>query len=118
MKKARVLVAFDGDCENDVDRAALELERAGFQVARLTNELRATLDHPLDDFLEATIALDAGQEADDEAIDEICDQVSDIVLPHGGWVDEYGPLRPNHSPFSFFGFSGFFPNDTYKNTKN
>jgi len=111
-----VVVNFGGESgfPNDVDRAALELERAGFQVARLTDKLRATLYHPLDDFLEATIALDAGQETDDEAVDEIQEQVDDeaiddikeqvrdIVCPYGGDIDGWGWLEPDHVPFGFF----------------
>jgi hypothetical protein len=60
------LVVFSGDMpEVDADRAAFELERAGYRVTRLPDKMVARLAHPLDDYLEAVIEVDGP--ADDDA---------------------------------------------------
>jgi hypothetical protein len=54
--KLMAFTAFSGECEGlDVDAAAAELRRAGYEVFRLPDEYRGRLAHPLDDFIEAHI---------------------------------------------------------------
>src|SRR5882672_6504690 len=75
------LVVLSGDLpEVDVDRAAFELERAGYRVTRLPDKMAARLHHPLDDFLEALIEIDGP--ADNEVLDGIMEQVNAIVDPY------------------------------------
>jgi hypothetical protein len=45
------------DCELDVDRAADELQQAGYKVFRLPAKYRGRVAHPLDDFIESSPVL-------------------------------------------------------------
>jgi hypothetical protein len=77
---------------SNVDQAARELEKAGFEAVRLPAELVETLDVESDDFLEAY-----AEGSDAEAMR---DQVEAIVRGFGGNVDEWGPVAPGDFPFS------------------
>jgi hypothetical protein len=82
------------DPHTNVDQAARELEKAGFEVLRLPDVLVPTLGDPGDDFIEAY-----AEGSDAEAMR---DKAEAIVRKHGGDVDEWGAVAPNYSPFARF----------------
>src|SRR6516162_5182436 len=88
--------AYWPDVELDVDAAADELRKAGYEVYRLPDKYGGRLAHPLDDFLELRI----------EGVDEykvmvaIMDEVNAIVSRYGGLCDECGPIEPDRTPFA------------------
>ncbi|HEY2531702.1 MAG TPA: hypothetical protein VGJ20_27880 [Xanthobacteraceae bacterium] len=101
MSKVMALVVFSGDLpydELDVDRAALELQQAGYKVTRLPDKLGGRLLHPLDDFMEVAIEFEGL--ATDDVIDTIWHEIDDIVDPYGGLVGECGVLEAGHVPFA------------------
>jgi hypothetical protein len=91
MRETRVMayVAFGVENEYDADRAAAELEQAGYEVHRMPEKYRRLLEIPGDDHLEAVIA---GRDADD-----VFDEINDIAERYGGI--ECGPLGPEYEPF-------------------
>jgi hypothetical protein len=102
------IVVFGGDLpwdKLDVDRAAVELQQAGYAVARLPDKLAARLVHPLDDFIEAVIE----GPNDDHVIDLIMQEIDTIVRRCGGLCFECGPLEPDHVPFADFLADGLLP---------
>jgi hypothetical protein len=99
VRKFVATVAFSGDApELDVDRAAAELQRAGYQVTRLPDELRARLVFAGDDYIEAVFDGpddDDGDVADSKKIDALVDK-------YAGALVECGPMWADHVPFAWF----------------
>jgi hypothetical protein len=86
------------EVELDVDAAADELRKAGYEVYRLPDKYGGRLAHPLDDFLELRIE---GVD-DDTLMKAIMDEVNAIVDRYGGLCDECGPIEPDRTPFADF----------------
>jgi hypothetical protein len=90
-------VAFSGDISGvDPERAAEELQRAGFQIYRFPAGYRTRFDHPLDDHIELTI------EAPDDPkiVDAIWNEVDGIVHKYAGSCWEWGPVDRDYVPFA------------------
>jgi hypothetical protein len=108
MTKIMATVAFSGEFgdpgwtnnpENnirlDVDAAAAELQRAGYEVIRFPDKYAGRLAHPLDDFIAAVI-----EGSDDPKVENaIHDEVEAIVCKFGGCCYEWGPIEPGHLQF-------------------
>jgi hypothetical protein len=100
-------VIFSGDLDEcDVEGAAAELRRRGFEVLHMPEKFRRRLLHPLDDFLEVSITADLPGGSDDLGADDwkivgaVMDEVNAIVDPYGAMADDFGPVTPDHIPFS------------------
>jgi hypothetical protein len=93
MSKLMAILVFSGEYSPDVDRAAAELQQAAYTVIRFPDELRATLVHPRDDFLEVFI------EGSDE--DQVWQETNAIANKYGGLCDECGPMELDHVPFAW-----------------
>jgi hypothetical protein len=106
-KKLMATVAFSGDfgvasadwpdIALDVDAAAGELWKAGFEVHWLPDNYRGRCADPLDDFLELRVD---GSHDDEKHMVTIIDKVNAIVERHGGLCYECGPLEPGGTPFA------------------
>jgi hypothetical protein len=95
--KLMAWVVFSGDDDElDVDRAADELQRAGYNVLRMPDGYGGRLAHPLDDFIEAYT------EGPDtyEVTGAMMDEINAIVDRHGGCCMEAGTIECDHVPFA------------------
>jgi hypothetical protein len=97
------VIVFSGDDPEgppDVEGAAAALWQAGYQVHRLPDRVRRSLDHPLDDFIEAEIVFDGPD--DDATTNRFCDEVKGLVHKYGGEIAEWGPIRKDedYAPFA------------------
>jgi hypothetical protein len=95
------IAVFAGDDPDlDVERAADELRRAGFQVTCMPDKFIARLSHPFDNFIEAIKEVDCDDpEIIDTMIAAMFCQVERVVSPCGGYCNECGPVDPVHVPF-------------------
>lgn len=82
----------------DVDAAAAELRRAGYEVFRMPEKYGGLLAHPLDDFIEAHTHIEGAD--NDKVIDALWNEVDAIVSKFGGLCWECGPIEPDHVPFA------------------
>jgi hypothetical protein len=87
--KLMALVTFSGD--RDVDRAALELERTGYQFLRLPDEYSARLAHDLDH-----VFFEVYTEGPEDIIEEVWERIDTIVGEYGGVVAECRVFRAQH----------------------
>jgi hypothetical protein len=94
MPYVSAIVGFGGTDPNvDVDRAAFELERAGYKVHHCLSSHPVETIYDLDLWLVAIIEVDATHvDDDDERIDAIGERVDAIVTGYGGAVTECGLL--------------------------
>jgi hypothetical protein len=92
-------VAFSGDApEVNVDSAVAELRRAGYQITRLPDELRACLVIPGDDFIEAVFDGPDDDDGDGGGFKKI----NALVDKYAGNCVECGPMWEDHVPFTWF----------------
>jgi hypothetical protein len=98
MKKFVATVVFSGFSDPEPDRAAAELQEAGYTVVRLPDELRPFLDEPDDDFIEVHFEC-----ADDDQAKHTIDNIIVTAAKYGGDRDDYsGAMAPDHVPFAWF----------------
>ena len=89
-------IAFNG-CKPvlDIEQAAADLRRVGYEVHRMPEEYRKRLDITPDDHVEAVIA---GRDEN-----EVWKEIDGIAERHGGLCDEYpGPIGSEYEPFADF----------------
>jgi hypothetical protein len=86
-------VAFSGELNPNANAAAAALGRRGFEVVLMPERYRPLLDHPLDDFLEASKRVRSEGAI---AASEMMEEVAAIVDAFGGDCFESGAVEDDY----------------------